>query len=230
MKTIFGDFAFRITASVQDAINGIKNWDKTMTVALKDQAKAVKEQKNNLTYLQKSWQTFGNVAKSAMGALGASIMHYSPHIRASLTMMQTSLKLISMDIGRTIAPAFKVLDGLLRGFTKWWRELGKVKNDASTEKGSAGGVAGMFGFSSMDIENLGKSIHDAINWVVGLGAVIITLAGAFKVLGMIFGGGSAAAGASGGVVGAIMGGLSAVVGFITGPFFIPIAAIMKIIG
>lgn len=210
MSTVFGDFVFKITAPVRDAIRNIQMWDKEMTVAMKNAEKEAKEQSKNMTFLQKTWQGFSKTAAIAFTALTAAVMRWSPHIRAHLSIIGLHMRMLARDIGETWAPAFKLANKLFGDFVKTWREWGTVSKTASEEAGTAGGLLGSLGLSEKDVENFKKGVHDIVNTALGIGAAITAFFALGKVLTWIFGSGpitTAISGFAATVGGALMGAL-----------------------
>jgi hypothetical protein len=182
MTTVFGDFVFKISAVVKDAIKGVKDWDEQATKAWNERMKQSKEEKKNVTLLQQTWQNFGSIAKKALAGLGATIMLWSPHIRASLTMIGSHFKALSIYIGELISPAFEFVEKGIGKIVDAWLEWATVREDASKEAGSAGGIWGMLGFSEMQIEEAKKIIADFFGGFVGYAAI---LTGFITVLGFV---------------------------------------------
>lgn len=190
MTVVFGDFVFKISAPVKNAIDNLNRWDKASERVTKNQKTSADEEEEAMKKRQKSWKGFFNTAKLAFASLTAMVMKWSPHVNAHLTMIGLSMKLLAMDIGKTWAPAFKLASNLLRGFVMWWKEMGKgsVKMPEVEKGEQAEGVFGQLGLTKGQLADIKKAIHEITNWLLLLGGALATVAIIAKVAGMVFGG------------------------------------------
>ena len=125
MSTIFGDFVFKITAPVENALKNLKQWDKQQNETVKNSKKATAEETDMIDDRSKKWKSFLGGARLWFAGFAATVMKWSPHIRAHLSIMGLHMRLLAMDVCRTWAPAFKVASKAMGELSKWWRSLGK---------------------------------------------------------------------------------------------------------
>ena len=147
MSTIFGDFVFKISAPVENAIKNLKKWDKTQDEVIKNTEDAAKKENEINASRKKSWESFLGSAKIYFAGFAAMVMKWSPHIRAHLTIMGLHMRMLAMDVGKTWAPAFKLATDIFGKFVKKWREWGKDDEGTITRTAhDAGNIgAGLLG-------------------------------------------------------------------------------------
>lgn len=189
MTTVFGDFVFRITAPVANAIRNLKKWDNQVKNVHKVTKKVSEEEKKLIKERGKAWTNFGIAAKTSMIAFAFAIQRYSPHINAHLKIMKMNMKLLAIDVGKTWAPAFKVASNVFRTFVKGWRSLGDkeagILANAAKQAGEIGlGIAAAYQSYKL-LKGLGNVLSGAEKSAVGinsslspfLGGVVIGIAG-----------------------------------------------------
>ena len=177
MSTIFGDFVFKITAPIENAIKNLQKWDKTQQEVEDNSKKIAKEETNLLNNKSKSWKSFLGTAKTMFTAFSASVMKWSPHIQAHLSIIGINMKMLAMDLGKTWGPAFKLASDALSQFSKWWRDLGKEDSGVLANAAHEAGNIGMGLFAAWGAVKLMSSAGNFLFGAAGSAATMATESG-----------------------------------------------------
>ena len=145
MATIFGDFLFKITAPVANAISNLKKWNTESTRTTKqmeDQNKQADKTfgKDAIKKLNK-WKL---AAAAAIMGFWYSVIKASPSIQAHLSLWGMYFQLFAMDIGERLSPAFELVTlGLDKLWIAWNSAPEWVKNSVAWGLGVISMLAGL---------------------------------------------------------------------------------------
>lgn len=172
MSVVFGDFVFKISAPVQNAIDNLKRWDNASEGVAKNQKEIANKEQDSLKERTQAQTNFYNAVQVGFLALAAIVMKWSPHINAHLSIIGIHMKLLAMDIGKTWAPAFKFASKVFGDFVKTWRDWGKGSKKLGLEEAEEelDGLFGALGITKGGLADIKKVIHDVGNTALGLAA------------------------------------------------------------
>lgn len=147
-STVFGDFVFKISAQVRDAIRGLQDWDSQLEDTInntsdladsssqiydemasdiaefdKNFTNTVEEQSETIEKSKDSWIAFGLAASAAVAAAGYSVLKWSPHMQMYSSLFGMHMQRLGIEVGKVLAPLMKLVTDVFGGLVDWFVSL-----------------------------------------------------------------------------------------------------------
>lgn len=189
-STVFGDFVFKISAPVRDAVNSLKDWDSQLedtvqnTSALAENSSEIYDQMSNdiLEFDKKfgdtieeqteivnaskaSWMAFGVAAAAAVATIGYSVLKWSPHMQMFGSLMNAHMQRLGIEVGKVLAPLLKLVSDVFGGFVDWFVSLGENDDAVGAFFKSLITIGGL-AFTGL---TAAAAVFKGLSWIFGVG-------------------------------------------------------------